>query len=59
MRPQPSLCGIALDLEPVPDLEALETDPDRVEQILVNLIENAAQASAPRTWAISGARVAT
>lgn len=46
VRPQPALCGIALELAPVGDLAPLDTDPHRVEQILVNLIENAAHATA-------------
>ncbi len=42
MRPQELLAGIALELVLEPDLPAVQTDPRRVEQILVNLIENAA-----------------
>jgi signal transduction histidine kinase len=42
MRPQKLLAGVELVIEIEPDLPAVRTDARRVEQILVNLIENAA-----------------
>ena len=42
MRPQKLLQGMELELVLEPDLPVVEMDPRRVEQILVNLIENAA-----------------
>jgi signal transduction histidine kinase len=44
MQPQKLLDDIELTQRPAAELPAVETDPRRVEQILVNLIENAAQA---------------
>lgn len=45
IAPQPLLEGIALEVEVEPGLPGLEVDVRRVEQVLVNLIENAAHAS--------------
>jgi signal transduction histidine kinase len=42
MRPQKLLAGVELVIEIEPDLPPVRTDARRVEQILVNLIENAA-----------------
>jgi signal transduction histidine kinase len=44
MRPQPLLAGIALELAQEPSLPAVEVDRRRIEQIFVNLVENAAHA---------------
>ena len=44
MRPQKILSGIRLAVTAEPDLPAVRVDARRVEQILVNLIENAAHA---------------
>jgi signal transduction histidine kinase len=52
MRPQPVLAGIALEISIEPGLAPVEVDLRRVEQVFVNLIENAAHAlrgiAAPR-----------
>jgi len=52
VRSQPLLAGIELSLELEPELPAVDVDPGRVEQIFVNLVENAAHAlrggSSPR-----------
>src|SRR5262249_20652192 len=52
LRPQPLLAGLELALELEPGLPAVDVDPRRIEQIFVNLIENAAHAlrrtTAPR-----------
>jgi signal transduction histidine kinase len=44
LRPQPLLSGVALDVRIEPDLPAVDVDARRVEQVLVNLVENAAHA---------------
>jgi signal transduction histidine kinase len=44
LRPQPLLAGIALDALIEPGLPSLAVDARRVEQVLVNLVENAAHA---------------
>ncbi|HXX46675.1 MAG TPA: HAMP domain-containing sensor histidine kinase [Myxococcota bacterium] len=44
VRGQPLLVGIELALELEAELPAVDVDPRRVEQILVNLVENAAHA---------------
>ena len=44
LRSQPILSGIALEVVRAPDVAAVETDARRVEQVLVNLVENAAHA---------------
>ncbi|HTO53536.1 MAG TPA: ATP-binding protein [Myxococcota bacterium] len=54
MRPQPLLAGVALELELEPSLPAVEVDRRRIEQIFVNLVENAAHA----LRGIAGARIA-
>jgi signal transduction histidine kinase len=48
LRPQPLVAGIALavEIEGEGELPLLETDAGRVEQVLVNLVENAAHALA-------------
>jgi signal transduction histidine kinase len=44
LRPQPLLAGIALETRVEPGLPAVVADSRRIEQVLVNLIENAAHA---------------
>lgn len=44
LKGQARIDGIALDVSAPPGLPAVAVDPERVEQILVNLIENAADA---------------
>jgi two-component system NtrC family sensor kinase len=44
MRDQPLLAGIELELACEPELPEVEVDARRVDQVLVNLIENAAHA---------------
>jgi signal transduction histidine kinase len=44
MRPQPLLAGVTLELALAPGLPAVEVDRRRIEQIFVNLVENAAHA---------------
>lgn len=44
MRPQPLLSGIDLLVEAEPALACIDVDPRRIEQVFVNLIENAAHA---------------
>jgi len=49
VRAQPLLEGIALDVSSEEDLPDLDVDARRVEQVLVNLIENAAHAVRSRS----------
>jgi signal transduction histidine kinase len=44
VRPQPLLEGISLSVSLAPDLPAVDVDLRRIEQIFVNLVENAAHA---------------
>jgi two-component system, NtrC family, sensor kinase len=44
LRPQPLLAGIELSLSLEPGLPAVDVDARRIEQIFVNLVENAAHA---------------
>ncbi|MBM4334633.1 MAG: HAMP domain-containing histidine kinase [Deltaproteobacteria bacterium] len=44
MRPQPLLAGLELDVQVEPGLPEVEVDWRRIEQVFVNLIENAAHA---------------
>jgi len=44
VRPQPLLAGIELTVALAPDLPAVDVDLRRIEQIFVNLVENAAHA---------------
>jgi two-component system, NtrC family, sensor kinase len=53
LRAQPLLSGVALEVALAPDLPAVEVDRRRIEQIFVNLVENAAHA----LRGVQGARI--